>query len=99
MELDIGNLLRDHRPTRAEIQELRHLHGLTQVQAAKLIGRSVRTLQAWEHGRRIMPAHTWEVYCIRLSILEQQRLAQKVPLDSPPAADVISTHHISDRIQ
>ncbi len=40
---------------------------LTQLEAAKLIGASMRIWQDWEGGRRNMPQAKWDLFKIRVS--------------------------------
>lgn len=49
-----------------EIKEARLKAGLTQKQAAELVGSpSYRTWQDWEAGKRNMPAAKWELFQIK----------------------------------
>jgi transcriptional regulator with XRE-family HTH domain len=45
---------------------LRRKHGLTQVQAAKLMRTPVRTYQAWERGEFAVPTASLELLCLKL---------------------------------
>lgn len=49
------------------IKAARTAHGLSQSQAALLIGASVRTWQEWEQGRRKMPAAKWALFNILIN--------------------------------
>jgi DNA-binding XRE family transcriptional regulator len=47
------------RPTADEVRELRLTNGLTQKNLADLLCISIKTLQAYEQGRRTMPSSRW----------------------------------------
>ncbi len=47
------------------ITSARKRAGLTQREAAKLIGAAMRTWQDWEGGRRNMPQAKWELFKIK----------------------------------
>ena len=47
------------RPTADEVRELRLMNGLTQKNLADILCISIKTLQAYEQGRRTMPAPMW----------------------------------------
>lgn len=48
-----------------KIKEARESAGLTQTQAAELIGAKLRTWQDWEYGKRNMPLAKWELFNIK----------------------------------
>lgn len=50
----------------ATIKATREAKGLTQEQAAMLIGSSPRTWQEWEQGRRNMPSAKWALFLIMI---------------------------------
>ena len=50
----------------ATIKATREAKGLTQEQAAMLIGSSPRTWQEWEQGRRNMPVSKWALFLIMI---------------------------------
>ena len=57
-------------PSPAQIREARHRAGLTQSQAAALVGVTDRTWRAWEMEadgvmRRNMPSSTWELFALK----------------------------------
>ena len=52
-------------PSPADIREARHRAGLTQSQAAGLVGVKLRAWQYWEAGGRGMPASAWELFQIK----------------------------------
>lgn len=61
-------------PTPGQVHELRTLAGLTQLAAAKLIHRPLRTWQHWESPpgspeARPMPADSWELFAIKVKAL------------------------------
>ena len=47
------------RPTADDVRDLRLMNGLTQKNLADILSISIKTLQAYEQGRRTMPASTW----------------------------------------
>ena len=52
------------RPTADEVRELRLMNGMTQKNLADLLCISEKSIQAYEQGRRTMPASTWLLmYC------------------------------------
>lgn len=53
-------------PSPMEIKEARHRAGLTQSQAAALVGGSRRTWQNWELGVVPMPMAKWELFQIKV---------------------------------
>lgn len=52
-------------PSPAEIREARHRAGLTQAQAAALVGVQPRAWRYWEGGGRKMGAAVWELFLIK----------------------------------
>ena len=48
-----------------KIRAARKKAGLTQTQAAELIGAAMRSWQDWESGARNMPAAKWELFKIK----------------------------------
>lgn len=52
-------------PTPSEILAARKAAGLTQTQAAKLVGVTLRAWQYWEAGERTMPTSAWELFLIK----------------------------------
>ena len=48
-----------------DIRQARKASGLTQAQAAELIGASTRAWRAWEAGFRVMPPAKWELFQIK----------------------------------
>ncbi len=48
-----------------KLRELRLKAGLTQTQAAELVGITLRGWQYWESGERKMPAVAWELFCLK----------------------------------
>jgi DNA-binding XRE family transcriptional regulator len=52
------------RPSADEVRELRLMNGLTQKNLAGLLCISIKTLQAYEQGRRTMPAPIWGLMCL-----------------------------------
>ncbi len=53
-------------PTPSQIRETRQAAGLTQQQAADLIGVVLRTWAYWESGDYNMRSQSWELFKIRL---------------------------------
>jgi len=52
--------MRKHqKPTANEVRELRLMNGMTQKNLADLLAISEKSVQAYEQGRRNMPASTW----------------------------------------
>ena len=52
--------------TGSEIKAIRRAAGLSQSQAALLIGTTARTWQEWEQGRRNMPTAKWALFKIMI---------------------------------
>lgn len=52
-------------PSPAEIREARHRAGLTQAQAAALVGVQPRAWRYWEGGGRKMSGAVWELFLIK----------------------------------
>ena len=52
-------------PTPKELLAARKEAGLTQTQAAGLVGVKLRAWQYWEAGGRVMPASAWELFQIK----------------------------------
>lgn len=52
-------------PSPADIREARHRAGLTQSQAAALVGVTDRAWRYWERGSRTMPSSAWELFKIK----------------------------------
>lgn len=52
-------------PTPADIKSRRLMAGLTQTQAAALVGTKLRGWQYWEAGARHMPSGLWELFVIK----------------------------------
>jgi DNA (cytosine-5)-methyltransferase 1 len=52
-------------PSPHEIREARHRAGLTQSQAAALVGVTLRSWQYWEAGERNVEARAWELFLIK----------------------------------
>jgi transcriptional regulator with XRE-family HTH domain len=48
--------------------------GYTQKQMAEFLGRSHRSVEAYEHGLRVMPADTWELLQIKVRVMLGGRL-------------------------
>ena len=48
----------------AEIKQARQAAGLTQTEAAKLVGVALRTWQHWEGGDRKMSAPVWKLFLL-----------------------------------
>ena len=57
-------------PTPSEILAARQAAGLTQTQAAGLVGVKLRAWQYWEAGERTMPASAWELFQIKTKARE-----------------------------
>ena len=58
--------MRLENPTPSQIKEARIALGLTQTEAAESVGAaSYFTWQAWETGRRKMPAAKWELFRLK----------------------------------
>lgn len=51
-QMKAGNVSKTHQITVSEVTQARQNVGLSQGEFAKLLGVSVRTLQAWEQGKR-----------------------------------------------
>jgi len=54
-------------PTANQIKKDRQSAGLTQTQAAGLVGVALRTWQHWEFGDRAMPESAWRLFLILTS--------------------------------
>ena len=54
-------------PAPSEILAARKAAGLTQTQAATLVGVTLRAWQSWEAGQREMPARAGELFQIKTS--------------------------------
>lgn len=54
-------------PAPQQIREARLSAGLTQAEAAALIGATLRAWEDWEQGRRNMPAAKWELIQLKLA--------------------------------
>jgi len=52
-------------PTPKKIKAARKKAGLTQTEAAELIGAAMRTWQDWESGARNMPIAKWELWLLK----------------------------------
>ena len=52
-------------PSPTDIREARHRAGLTQAQAAALVGVQPRAWRYWEAGGRKMTAAVWELFLIK----------------------------------
>ena len=52
-------------PTPQEILAARKAAGLTQTQAAGIVGVKLRAWQYWEAGGRTMPTSAWELFLIK----------------------------------
>lgn len=52
-------------PTASAVKHVRKSAGLTQEQAARVIGATRRTWQEWEAGRRNMPNAKWELFLLK----------------------------------
>ena len=52
-------------PAPSEILAARKAAGLTQTQAATLVGVKLRAWQYWEAGGRVMPVAMWELFLIK----------------------------------
>ena len=52
-------------PTEHEIRTLRERLGLTQTEAAKVMGTTKNVWQAWEYGKRVMPAIKWDYFKLK----------------------------------
>ena len=52
-------------PNPTEIKEARANAGLTQSQAAALVGVTDRAWRYWERGSRTMPSSAWELFKIK----------------------------------
>jgi len=61
-------------PEPNEIREARHRAGLTQSQAAALVGVHRRAWQYWEGGGRKMGVAVWELFLIKTGIKEQNNV-------------------------
>ena len=54
-----------HNPAPSEIMAARKAAGLTQTQAAGMVGVKLRAWQYWEAGERTMPTSAWELFLIK----------------------------------
>jgi putative transcriptional regulator len=52
-------------PSPTEVRDARIRAGLTQSQAAALVGVSLRSWQYWEEGGRQMQSSKWELFLIK----------------------------------
>ena len=52
-------------PSPATIRAARKAAGMTQEQAANVIGATRRAWQEWEAGRRNMPGAKWELFLLK----------------------------------
>jgi DNA-binding transcriptional regulator YiaG len=59
-------------PSPTEIREARHRAGLTQSQAAALVGVQPRAWRYWEGGGRKMGAGVWELFQIKIGGLKNE---------------------------
>jgi DNA-binding transcriptional regulator YiaG len=55
-------------PSPTEVKDARHRAGLTQSQAAALVGVSLRSWQYWEEGGRQMQSSKWELFQIKTEV-------------------------------
>jgi len=53
-------------PSPTEIKQARKDAGLTQTQAAALVGRKLRQWQYWESNNFDMPSPLWELFTIKI---------------------------------
>jgi DNA-binding transcriptional regulator YiaG len=53
-------------PSKDDISIIRKASGLTQLEAANLIYKNLRTWQQWEAGDRAMDPAFWELFCIKI---------------------------------
>lgn len=60
-------------PSPAEIKEARVAAGLTQTQAAALVGVQPRAWRYWEVGGRKMSGAVWELFQIKVKALQVQQ--------------------------
>lgn len=67
--------LLDGSPTGAQLRALREAAGLTQTQAAELIGARLRTLQDWESDTAAMHAGLWALLRLVLDRHPRARLS------------------------
>jgi DNA-binding transcriptional regulator YiaG len=51
-----------------KIKKARHKLGLTQPEAASVIGAATRTWQDWEAGARNMPLAKWELFVLKTGL-------------------------------
>lgn len=58
-------------PDPIEISEARHRAGLTQSQAAALVGVQPRAWRYWEGGGRKMGAAVWELFQIKVAAIQR----------------------------
>ena len=56
-------------PTKTEISELRHKHGITQIEAAEMVAISMSSWQKYEYGTVEMPISTWQLFKVKLALL------------------------------
>lgn len=59
--------MRGKNPTPEQIREFRHVNGLTQTQAGRLVHRPLRNWQQWEAGDRRMCPALWELAQIKMA--------------------------------
>ena len=52
-------------PSPQEIKDARAKAGLTQAQAAALVGVTDRAWRYWERGSRSMPSSAWELFLLK----------------------------------
>lgn len=55
-------------PDPAAVIEARKSAGLTQSEAAALVGATLRTWQYWEAGGRTMPGAKWELFLLKTGV-------------------------------
>jgi DNA-binding transcriptional regulator YiaG len=53
-----------------KIKKARHKLGLTQPEAASVIGAAKRTWQDWESGQRNMPEAKWELFILKTGLTD-----------------------------
>ena len=66
-----------YRPTPEEVKQARKKAGLTQQQAAELLGVGLKGFQHCEYGIRVMPASTWELFLLKTDQHETLKLTSK----------------------
>jgi len=57
--------------TPSTIRQARTNAGLTQREAAELLGVKERRWQSWEQGERNMPRQLWELWCLKVRAWER----------------------------